>query len=138
MTLKLYRSLYEADGVFGYLTGDNNELIACTLEHAYDSGEGNGSFKPKLINGTYKCVRGQHKLHGMDHTFETFEITGVPGHSGILFHVGNLNKDSEGCVLLGDTQTRVKSVTSISHSRITFEKFMDLQKNVNEFTLIVT
>ena len=69
-----------------------------TLEHAYFF---NGAYTPKLHNGVYTCVRGPHRLHGMIDFFSTFEITKVSGHSGILFHWGNYNEDSEGCILTG-------------------------------------
>lgn len=140
MNLRLIRNTYADDGIFGTLENpETNEVIACTLEHAYDSNAGDGSYSPKLQNGTYNCVRGTHKLTHSD-PFETFEITGVPGHVGILFHSGNYNEDSDGCVLLGHqvlSRPGGKGDMIIS-SRNTFNKFMDLQKDINEFTLTVS
>lgn len=141
MNLKLIRLTPSYDGVYGELFQEDNSLVGVTLEHAYPTKEAASyvSYNPKLQDGVYTCVRGQHKLHDAI-PFETFEITGVKGHSGILFHVGNYNKDSEGCVLLGrrilhnpDAEGRM-----ISSSRNTFNKFMDIQKGINEFTLTVT
>ena len=34
---------------------------------------------------------------------ETFEVTGVPGRANILFHHGNTEEDTEGCILLGSS-----------------------------------
>lgn len=129
MDLKLNRKEYWADGILSELTTDKGKIIAHTLEHAYDS-------KPKLPEGVYKCIRGTHRLHdGIP--FETFEITGVEGHSGILIHVGNWNKDSDGCILLGDAVAASKQGTMITNSKVAFHDFMSLQTGVNSFTLTV-
>lgn len=138
MNLKLNRTDFREDGIFGQLLDEADGEVAVTLEHSYDSGLGDGSYAPKLPPGTYQCVRGQHQLHSGP-PFITFEITNVPGHTNILLHVGNYNEDSEGCVLLGrrvlDDGMGKRMITS---SRNTFNKFMDLQNNCNEFTLTVT
>lgn len=139
MNLILTHISKDHDGVFGILTDEVGQEIAMCLEHAYDAGLGNGSYTAKLNPGVYKCVRGTHKLHdGIP--FETFEIEGVTGHDNILFHVGNYNTDSEGCVLLGRrivANPDKPTENMITSSRNTFLKFMDLQRNVNEFTLTV-
>jgi hypothetical protein len=132
MNLTLIRTDAREDGIFGTLEGPNG-LIAYTLEHAYPRG---GIFTPKLPAGIYTCVRGLHQLANMKAPFWTFEITGVPGHTNILIHIGNYNDDSEGCVLVGDTI--LKGPTwMITDSRITFDKFMALQQGVDEFQLTV-
>ncbi len=123
--MTLTRESTKSSGVFGIL----EPLGLHTLEHAYPTGDG---FKAKLPTGTYTCKRGMHKLHdGVP--FETFEIMGVPGHTGILFHVGNFNSDSEGCVLLGLDADH----TMVRHSKPAFAKFMEHCKGINEFTLEV-
>ena len=73
-----------------------------------------------------------HKLE-VGAEFETFEITGVPGHSGILFHTGNTNNDSSGCVLLGTDTTRL----GISDSRLAFSKFMAMMVGIDKVELHV-
>ncbi len=135
MNLKLIHKDFLPDGIFGELTDGN--LLFHTLEHAYYTENGDGSYAPKLQPGVYKCVRGPHKLHNTP-VFETFEVTGVKGHSGILFHVGNFNADSDGCILLGKTQTRDKKHHFIGQSKVAFKEFMDLLTGINEFTLTVT
>lgn len=137
MKLLLQRMAYQTDGVFSKLflfVGDeqvNTQPALCvTLEHSYDG-------RPKLAPGTYLCVRGQHRLHGMTEDFTTFEITGVIGHSGILFHWGNFNKDSDGCVLLGHTIADSPQGTMVTDSRATFAKFMKTLAGANEVQLEV-
>ncbi len=129
MDLKLNRREYRKDGILSELC-KGAKIIAHTLEHSYDS-------VPKLQPGVYKCVRGIHKLHD-NKPFETFEVTGVPGHTGLLFHVGNwAQTDSDGCILLGDAVVMSKKGTMVTNSKVTFADFMALQAGVNEFTLTV-
>lgn len=120
---KLVRTSTNEFGIFGICKV--NGLTLRTLEHKFDTG-------PKLTPGLHKCVRGTHKLEHGD-PFETFEITGVPGHSGILFHVGNFNADSNGCVLVGMAAT----AAGLVQSRIAFKALMDSLVGINEFTLEV-
>lgn len=136
--MKLIRKEFRADGIFGELRADDDTLVAVTLEHAYDSGHGDGSFLPKVSPGEYTCVRGQHQLHGMAAPFTTFEITGVVGHSNILFHMGNFNKDSEGCVLLGEEIAETGNSEMITNSRATFAKFISGLDGIDSFTLTVS
>ncbi len=133
MQFKLKRTDRNVDGVFGVLTDEQGHEVLRTLEHAYGP-----DFAPKVLTGEYTCKRSAHRLHGMDHDFETFEVTKVPGHSGILFHWGNYNQDSDGCVLVGKHATLGPGgPTMIINSRTTFARFMDLLKGINEFTLTV-
>lgn len=138
MTLKLHNTLFRDDGIFGSLKDESNNEIAVTLQHAYDSGLGDGTYVPKVSPGTYICVKGSHRLEHMLTHFTTFEITGVKGHTNILFHVGNYNRDSDGCVLLGEYTMDSGKERIVTHSRVTFDRFMNLLKDLNQFTLIVT
>ena len=130
MNLMLSRNQTGKDGVFGELTAETGMHVAVTLEHAFQ--DDRGGYGPKLLPGTYTCVRGTHQLK-RGPAFETFEITGVPSHSGILFHCGNCNDDSEGCVLLGKEIWH----EMITKSRETFATFMALQAGADEFLLVV-
>lgn len=130
MDLILVREKKRPSGIFGKLCAPDGITFCLTLEHAYPTTEG---YQPKLPAGTYRCVRGPHQLH-TGPIFETFEITGVPGHTGILFHVGNWNRDSEGCVLVGYT---ISGDNALTRSRDTFKKFMELQAGLDEFQLTV-
>ena len=127
--MKLVRTDYLESGIFGELEIKPNEGKLATLEHAYP--EEHGLWLPKIPEGSYKCVRSDHRLHGMDHDFHTFEITNVPGHSNILFHPGNTENDSEGCILLGSFRTG----GMIFKSKDAFERFMTELVGINEFTL---
>lgn len=130
MDLKLNRREFRDDGIFSELCNDKGEVISHTLEHSYNN-------LPKLIDGTYTCVRGPHRLHNMTQDFITFEITGVVGHTDILFHWGNFNADSEGCVLLGEAIASSDKGQMVTNSRAMFKEFMDLQDGIDSFQLIV-
>jgi Family of unknown function (DUF5675) len=123
----LKRIKFNQYGIFGELLDDANNHLFYTLEHSYDN-------VPKLPNGTYSCVIGNHRLEGMTEDFQTFEITNVPGHTNILFHWGNYNDDSEGCVLLG----MGVNDTMLLNSREAFKEFMQKLQNTLFFQLVVS
>lgn len=138
MNLKLTRVNYLSTGIFSLLEPYEEHFTFWVAEHAYAVSPPvsyHEYYLPKLPLGIYKCVRGIHRLKNMDKDFVTFEVTGVPDHTGILFHVGNNPQtESIGCLLLGLEKDRDKLVL---HSRTAFKKFMEKQKDCNEFMLEV-
>lgn len=135
MDLALIRTEFSHDGIFSELREVSGDAIAVTLEHSYP--DDFGAYRPKLIDGVYQCVRGLHRLAGMTNDFETFEVTNVPGHTGILFHVGNFNSDSNGCILLGVKVAIIDGAQAIASSKLAFKAFMDLQTGYDSFSLTV-
>lgn len=132
MNLKLTRNKSSLYGVFGDLRDESGKIIAVTLEHAYLDG---AVYAPKLAAGTYTVLR--HPPRRLP--YETFEVQNVPDFQGnrvdgILIHRGNFNNDSEGCILLGHDI----GPACILESGVAFQEFMDLQKDLNSFTLTVT
>lgn len=130
MNLILKRKSFSRWGIVSDVINEAGDVLFVALEHAYPDSTG-FIFRPKLTQGTYKCVLGQHELKSGPVT--AYEIENVPNHTGILFHVGNYNKDSDGCVLLG-TALGDQCITG---SRTAFEKFMSMQEN-QSFKLTVT
>lgn len=126
----LQRDQFLKTGIFGCLHTDEGLIVADTLEHAYLTDE--GEFAPKISSGRYECVRGIHQLVGGT-PFETFEVMDVLGHSGILFHVGNSNDDSSGCILLGTNIVSGRLVQSVD----AFKRFMEILKGEPTFYLEV-
>ena len=135
MNLTHTRQENREDGIFSILTDESGNVIAHTLEHPYD--DGNGGWAPKIPAGTWTCVRGPHRLHGMTADFITFEITGIAGHTDLLFHWGNWAKDSEGCILIGEGIAQSSQGQMITNSKATFQALMDMQNGVDSFTLTV-
>ncbi len=132
MILTLKRLESSESGIFGVLLAESGTQIACTLEHAYLAPY-SSSWHPKIPPGKYLCVRGLHQLASMKVPFTTFEILGVAGHSNLLFHCGNSNADSEGCVLLGLGRRGIL----ILESHLAFDGFMKDVESVDSFTLEV-
>jgi len=142
MNLTTTRKMKRIDGIFSDITRNDTGLhFMCGLEHAFVAE--NGSYQPILRPGTYTCKRGTHQLaNGVP--FETFEILGVTGHSGVLFHAGNFNEDSEGCTCCGtgfavgaDPHQNGAQVEMVINSRVAFESFMQLQQGLDTFNLTV-
>lgn len=119
------------DGIFGELIKEDGTFVAYTLEHSYDN-------KPKLADGDYTCVRGIHHLGPELKEINTFEIKGIPAFqgknvTGVLLHPGNYNKDSEGCVLLGTSETDMM----VGSSKEAFANFLKLVEGIKSFQLTV-
>lgn len=137
MNLILRRVSATKDGIISELMDEKFNFVALCLEHAYPNTE-DGTFHAKIPIGEYKCVRGNHRLHEEDKEFETFEVTKIADHSGILFHVGNYNKDSDGCILVGEGfGAKLDGGKMIVKSKEAFKKLMDLQKECDSFDLKV-
>jgi Family of unknown function (DUF5675) len=128
--MKLVRNIFDRDGIFGTLFDAEGDQVAITLEHSFNG-------LPKLPAGSYRCARGKHSLHSNPTPFETFEVMDVPNHTGILFHVGNFNDDSNGCILLGRVCIGSEKGRMITSSRATFERFMLDLDGAESFTLTV-
>jgi hypothetical protein len=82
--------------------------------------------------GVYRCKR----FHGAKYK-DTFEIV-VKGHTALLFHAGNIEEDSLGCILLGSTRGKLGKDRAVLNSGNTFKKFMARLEDVDEFTLTIT
>jgi hypothetical protein len=132
MTLYLCREEKREDGIFSELRDESGKILFHTAEHAYNS-------EPKIPNGTYKCVRGQHQLHGMTVPFSTFMLENVPNHTNILLHVGNFPQiDSDGCILLGLGIAQSDKGQMITQSKQAFAEFIALTEGLDSFDLVVS
>ena len=70
--------------------------------------------------GVYDCVARRYNRGG----YETFEITGVIGHSLLLFHKGNWETDLQGCVAIGESFAVLDGRLAIAQSGDGFAEFM--------------
>jgi hypothetical protein len=130
-------------GVFGRLQAPGLNLLQ-TLEHAFNTSPAGNipDWQPKLAPGRYLCVRGTHALED-GKKFETFEITGVPDFmgnpvKGILFHHGNWDRDSFGCVLTGEHRLfPTGKPPMITSSDIAFKAFMNSMVGIDQFWITV-
>lgn len=131
---KLKRIAKLASGIFSVYLFDGRPF-AVTLTHAFPDGK--GGYEPIVEPGIYTMKRGVHRLeNGVD--FTTYEIMGVDGHDGLLFHIGNKNVDSKGCELTGESfGFDGKGNTLVLSSSDAFREFMELAAGAEELELEV-
>jgi hypothetical protein len=101
-----------------------------TMEDPWKDNARNISCIPE---GAYVCVRDY--FHRGD--YPTFEITGVPDRSRILFHRGNTVVDVEGCVALGLRVGHLDGKVAVLDSATAFDEFMLSVRDLDEFILTV-
>lgn len=111
LTVKRVAKLQE--GCFGVLLY-LGVPFAVTLERTFDDGE------PIIPAGVYTCVARRYNKGG----YETFEITGVAGHSLLLFHKANWERDLQGCVGIGESFAVLGGELAIAQSGDGFGEFM--------------
>lgn len=101
--------------------------FAVTLERPWKDNERGVSCIPA---GLYECKRVKSPKFG-----DAFEVTEVPGRQEILFHKGNLEDDSHGCILIGEAFNPVLGRPGITASAEGFAEFLSLLKLTNSFPL---
>lgn len=127
MHIKLIRTESTDVHTLGVLLVDG-KMFATTMENPWLNNEKNVSCIP---TGTYKAKKFNSSKHG-----KTLVVEGVPNRSGILFHVGNYPKDTEGCILLGSNFSK-EGTTMISDSVSAMARFKSAIMDATLFTLEV-
>ncbi len=113
------------------------ELFCNTLEpYKY----GNIPNESCIPTGQYLCKRVKSELvkkltRGL--LDDTFEITGVSGRTKILFHPGNVNDNTNGCILLAEKLGKLYGNRAILNSGQTFRRFMSKLEDYDNFSLTV-
>lgn len=125
MRARIIRLEQSDQGAIGVLLLDT-EIFCFTLEPDI-----NERGKLYIVQGVYHCQR----FHGAKWP-DTFEII-VPGHTAVLFHSGNVEADTQGCVLLGATVGKLKGNRAVLNSGATFNEFLQRTKAIKEFPLFV-
>lgn len=121
MKVILTRLLDDGKQTLGILQCYNGLLKAfeCkTLELSY---QGNRKETSCIPIGNYKTIKHNSPTFG-----KCFKVLNVPGRSDILFHRGNYNKDTKGCILVGKDFIDINQdgTTDISASGTTFDKML--------------
>ena len=89
-------------GTFGVLLLQGR-AFCITLELPYQMNKQNISCIP--TNKTYTCK----KIMSDRFKDEVLLVTGVPGREGIEIHPGNTMDDTEGCIIVGSSYSKLKS-----------------------------
>lgn len=128
--VEINRCFSRNDGTFGMLSIDSFP-ICLTLERQWQNNAKGISCIPA---GSYLCKRVISPKFG-----RTFEVTGVPGRDAILFHAGNIDDDSHGCILLGEELSvwKADGSCSIASSKVAFLDFMARLSGIDEFELLI-
>jgi len=123
--INLFRLEQTDQGALGALVLDGQCFCSFLMP---DAGDPN---RFQIPEGQYKCKR----FHGTTWK-DTFEIV-VEGHTALLFHSGNVEAHSMGCVLLGQYPGKLKGQRAVLNSGVTFKEFMRRLENVKEFDLSI-
>ena len=101
--------------------------FALTLERPWLGNMPNVSCIPA---GSYTAIRHTSPRFG-----ETFLLTDVPGRSEILFHKGNIDDHSQGCILVGESFSHVLGEAGITRSAEAFRELMSIMEGRQAFQL---
>lgn len=124
----LKRIAFTEYGVFGVLL-HKGIPFTLTLERPWlDNKEGVSC----IPDGVYTCARYSSEKYP-----DTFQVLNVPNRTSILFHKGNLDDHSKGCILLGERFDHLKDEPAILSSADGFNEFMTLLKDRQSFELLI-
>lgn len=126
--MKIKRIAMIEDGTFGIIF-DEKIPFALTLERKWENNQKSISCIPK---GEYTCIRVISSKFG-----DTFEVMNVPNRSNILFHRGNLDMDSHGCILIGEEFGKINEKVAILSSSRGFDEFQVRLLSYGEFKLLI-
>jgi hypothetical protein len=127
ITVILKRQPSEGFGTFGQMFL-NGQQIAVTGELPWIDNRPATSCIPI---GTYACIPHNSPAHP-----NTWEVSNVPHRSAILIHNGNLPfKDSEGCILVGDSYGMLDGQKAVLNSVATLNKLRQILPS--NFTLVI-
>ncbi len=114
MKLEVLRFSSDSDSTLGVLFDTTNErkFLCFTLEDEFREIKLNG--ETRIPAGTYNVTlrteggfnQRYNEKFGTDFNKGMLWVRDVPGFEYILIHIGNSDNDTEGCLLVGDTQTQ--------------------------------
>lgn len=132
-TILLKRISLIESHAFGVLIDQNFIPFAVTMEPPWKENQQNISCIPA---GVYICKRVNSPKFGI-----TFEITSVPNRHNVLFHWGNVVKDTHGCVVVAEKFGILKNEPAVLESHFPNEGFNELMlkmKDEKEFILNIS
>lgn len=125
MELKLIRETFTEDSTIGKLFVDG-VFFCYTLED---------KVREKKIKSITAIAKGRYEVViSFSNRFQQLMplLLNVPEFEGVRIHWGNYSKDTDGCILLGNT----KGVNMIGNSKATYAKFMKMLKKEKTFLTI--
>jgi len=119
---------YEPEATIGTLIV-GGEVLGFTLERCWLGNRKNISC---ISTGSYICKKHDSPTFG-----KVYKVCDVYQRSNILFHVGNVIEDTEGCILIGSSVGYIDDKRAVTGSRIAFDSFIRELDGVDEFKLII-
>lgn len=129
--VRVARNLVATYGVLIY--GDTP--ICVTLERPWKNNQRGVSCipgGPLPSPCVYQCARVESPKFG-----NTFEVLNVPSRSAILFHKGNIDADTHGCIVLGESFNPILGRPGVTDSGHAFDEFIGLLRMTDRFQLSV-
>lgn len=126
--MEIVRIEQGADGTFGVLSLDGR-VFCLTLE---PPDRNNAVGRSCVPAGRYACRRVDSPRFG-----RTFEVSGVPGRTHILFHKGNVVADTSGCVVLGSRFGLLGQERAVLDSGSAFDAFLGRCAGLHGFDLTI-
>jgi hypothetical protein len=130
--LELKTVAIREDGCFSVLLWEGRPF-AVSVERTFEPGEASHGKQIVIPNGVHRCTATQYQKGG----YATYEIH-VPGHSRVLFHRGNHETDSLGCVIVGESFGVLNGQTAVLDSKGGFNELITLTGGGPEFYMEVT
>lgn len=133
--IELVRVCVAPEGAFSVLLIDGVPAGPVCLERTYPLVENRprGPQFVKIPAGRYRCVRTTFHRGG----YPSYEVSGVLGHSRLLFHVANDEADLDGCIGVGMRFGLLRGIPAVLDSREGFSEFLRLTRGRESFELLV-
>lgn len=128
MHLTLTRLTRHKDYTIGALM-HSDEWLCFTMENPWLDNQKIISCIPQ---GHYVCT-----LHNGSKYKDTWIVQDVLDRNGIVFHVGNVSDDTQGCILPGLNIGKLWDKAAVLKSRIAMDKLRDYINTNNDFTLAI-
>ena len=107
----------------------NNQFFCFTLEPSWKDNNLNSC----IPEGKYKLVHYNSQRFG-----QCLIVEKVKHRTGILFHRGNTQEDTTGCILVGSQAGFLKGRSAVLSSTATFMRLMALVRSLNGIKLMIT
>ena len=129
------RIAYTEDGTFGVLLSDGVPF-AVTLERQWLDNRRSVSCIPEGKYTVTRCNKSSdYGFRDSPRFGDTFMVNEVPNRSKILFHKGNLDEDSHGCILVGEEYGTLSGDAAVLSSKKGFNEFLKIHRRANAFDL---
>lgn len=136
MSATLTRFAYTPVGTFGILRLKNG-FECYTVEQRFEEGDLPAGCIPE---GKYKLRKVLNSEMVTQRTFtqtDSWEVKGVTGRTGIIFHPGNTIDDVVGCIAPGKRLGFIKNKWAVTDSQAAFDELISALSSQTEWTLVI-